>query len=144
MKNWMLVASKEHVLIGVRDGFAQACHGKASPLKRMSVGDNIIYYSPKHFFGQSTPCQEFTAIGQVIGQDVYSYDMGNGFVPYRRNIQYQPVQPVPIKPLISQLEFIKDKQRWGYPFRWGAFEIYQSDFELITDEMFKKDGDAKV
>lgn len=140
----MLVASKEHVLIGIRDGFAQACHGKASPLRRMSVGDNVIYYSPKHFFGQPVPCQEFTAIGRVVGQDMYPYDMGNGFVPYRRNIQYQEVHPVPIKPLISQLEFIKDKQRWGYPFRWGAFEICQSDFELIKHEMFKKDSDVKI
>jgi hypothetical protein len=32
MKNkyWITVASKDHVKIGVEEGFAQACHGKAN------------------------------------------------------------------------------------------------------------------
>jgi len=49
-KYWMLVASKNHVQLGIQSGIAQACHGKAHPLKRMSVGDGIIYYSPKQEF----------------------------------------------------------------------------------------------
>jgi hypothetical protein len=36
---WMIVASKDHVEVGVKQGFAQACHGKVSPLKRMQPGD---------------------------------------------------------------------------------------------------------
>ena len=86
MRYWVLVASKEHVLQAVASGFAQACHGKSQPLSRMNVGDQIIYYSPKCYFNRSEPCQEFTAFGEVVGQEVYQFDMGNGFVPYRRDI----------------------------------------------------------
>jgi len=134
-KYWMLVASKNHVLHGVNEGIAQACHGKAYPLKRMNVGDGIIYYSPKLEFEKNAPCQEFTAIGFVSGTEVYSHNMGNGFIPYRRNIQYLKSNSIQIKPLIEKLEFITDKKQWGYKFRYGAFEIPKVDFELISNEM---------
>lgn len=132
---WMLVASKNHVLCGVKEGIAQACHGKAQPLKRMSMGDGIIYYSPKLEFEKNIPCQEFTAIGLVSGEEVYAHDMGNGFIPYRRNIQYVDANPVQIKPLIEKLQFVTDKKQWGYKFRFGAFEISEIDFKLIAKEM---------
>ncbi len=41
----------------------------------------------------------------------------------------------PIRPLIDGLSFIKDKQRWGYVFRLGLFEIPHRDFELIKRAM---------
>ena len=57
MRYWIGVASKEHVKKGVAEGFCELCHGKAQPLKRMNVGDWIIYYSPKEIFQKKTPCQ---------------------------------------------------------------------------------------
>ena len=134
-KYWMLVASKNHVLRGTKEGIAQACHGKAQPLKRMSVGDGVIYYSPKLEFEKTIPCQEFTAIGVVSGEEVYSYDMGNGFVPFRRDVEYFEATPVQIKPLIERLDFITDKKQWGYKFRFGAFGISELDFQMIAKEM---------
>jgi len=134
-KYWMLVASKNHVLRGVQEGFAQACHGKVHPLKRMNIGDGIIYYSPKLEFEKNIPCQEFAAIGYVTGNEVYSFDMGNGFVPSRRNIQYLNAQPVSIKSLVEKLHFTTDKKHWGYKFRFGAFEISKADFVYIATAM---------
>lgn len=134
-KYWMLVASKNHVQRGINEGIAQACHGKALPLKRMNVGDGIIYYSPKLEFEKNIPCQEFTAIGIVSGEEVYLYDMGNGFTPYRRNIKYLSAHPIQIKPLVEELKFITNKKQWGYKFRFGAFEIPDIDFQLIANAM---------
>jgi hypothetical protein len=134
-KYWILVASKNHVLRGVKEGIAQACHGKAYPLKRMNIGDGIIYYSPKLEFEKNIPCQEFTAVGFVIGKQVYAHDMGNGFIPYRRDIQYINTSPAEIKPLLEKLHFVTDKKQWGYKFRFGAFEISEADFKLIAKEM---------
>jgi hypothetical protein len=135
VKYWILVASKNHVLRGIQEHIAQACHGKAYPLKRMSIGDGIIYYSPKLEFEKNIPCQEFTAIGYVSGEETYLHDMGNGFIPYRRNIKYLESSPTQIRPLIEKLQFIDDKKQWGYKFRFGAFEISEIDFELIAHEM---------
>ncbi len=135
---WIGVASKDHVLSGVAGGFCQLCHGKASPLKRMAVNDWIIYYSPKELFEASTHCQKFTAIGQVVGAEVYPFEMFPGFIPYRRDIRFVDSRVVAIRPLIDQLSFIRDKIKWGYAFRFGHIEIPRTDFELIATKMLGK------
>ncbi|MCA3149217.1 MAG: EVE domain-containing protein [Burkholderiales bacterium] len=135
MRYWIGVASKEHVARGVVGGFCQLCHGKAQPLKRMSAGDWIIYYSPKEQFEKATPCQKFTAIGKVVGSVVYPVEMGPGFVPYRRDIHFLEASDIPIRPLLEQLSFIKDKSKWGYAFRFGHLEIPKPDFERIAIKM---------
>lgn len=132
---WIGVASREHVRLGVAGGFSQLCHGKAHPLKRMAVGDWLIYYSPKERFEANAPCQKFTAIGKVVGHEVYPFEMFPGFVPYRRNIDFLEADDAPIRSLIDQLSFIKDKNRWGYAFRFGHLEIQRADFEIISTGM---------
>ncbi len=135
MRYWIGVASKEHVARGVEGGFCQLCHGKAQPLKRMGLGDWIIYYSPKETFGGNEACQQFTAIGRVIGEAVYPFEMAPGFIPFRRDIEFLPAQAVNIRPLINQLNFIQNKNLWGYGFRFGHIEILREDFELIAQQM---------
>jgi hypothetical protein len=132
---WIGVASKEHVNIGVAGGFSQLCRGKAQPLKRMAVGDWLIYYSPKERFEESAPCQKFTAIGKVSGDKIYPFEMFPGFVPYRRDVNFLPADDAPIRSLLEQLSFIKNKSRWGYAFRFGHLEIPKSDFEMIATSM---------
>lgn len=135
MQYWIGVASKEHVKRGEQGGFCQLCHGKAYPLKRMAVGDWLIYYSSKEKFNEKQACQQFTAIGRVAGEGVYEFDMGNGFTPHRRDIQFLACEAINIHPLIGDLSFIPDKKRWGYPFHYGHLEINQQDFERIAKAM---------
>ena len=135
---WIDVASREHVRLGVAGGFSQLCHGKAQPLKRMAVGDWLIYYSPKERFEATAPCQKFTAIGKVVGESIYPFEMFPGFTPYRRNINFLEATDAPICPLLDQLSFIKDKSRWGYAFRFGHLEIQKTDFEIISASMLER------
>jgi len=107
---WVVVASKDHVQKGVKAGFMQACHGNASPLKRLRVNDWVLDYSPKLKFGGEEKCQAFTGIGRVVGESVYAYDMGHGFVPFRRNVHFFNCRKVSILPFISNVDFIKNKR----------------------------------
>ncbi|MDF7673364.1 EVE domain-containing protein [Acetobacteraceae bacterium ESL0709] len=132
---WIGVVSRQHVLRGIAGGFAQVCHGKSSPLKRMQIGDKLVYYSPTESLNSKTPCKRFTALGTVIGEKVYQYDMGNGFIPYRRNIAYTLAQEASINPLLENLDFITNKRYWGYPFKRGCFEISKEDFAKIASAM---------
>lgn len=120
---------------GICGGFAQLCHGKEAPLKKMNTGDWIIYYSSKESIQETTPYQKFTAIGKVIDDDVFQFDMGNDFIPFRRNINFISCRETSIHPLIPHLTFIKNKKRWGYPFRFGHLEINEKDFKLISEKM---------
>jgi len=139
MRYWIGVASKDHVARGVEGGFCQLCHGKTQPLNRMGLGDWIIYYSPKDTFNGTELCQQFTAIGRVIGDAVYQVQMTPGFVHFRRDIDFLPSQAINIRPLINQLKFIQRKDRWGYAFRFGHIEISKDDFDVIASRMLDSD-----
>ena len=132
---WIAVASKDHVANGITQGIAQANHGKRSPMKRLSRGDKIIYYSSKKTFGKPEPYQMFTAIGEVIDDELHVGVMSGDFQPMRRNIRYFKAHDTPIAPLIDSLTFIKDKAKWGYIFRFGFFEITKQDYETIYKNM---------
>lgn len=132
---WIAVASHEHVKKGVKGGFAQVCHGKIGTLKSMSEGDWVIYYSPTFSFGGQDICRCFTAIGIVEKGQPYTFAMSEDFFPWRRNVSFLSAKETPIQPLIENLSFVKNKKKWGFPFRRGSFEISQKDFELIAKNM---------
>lgn len=140
---WIIVASKDHVKAGLAQGIAQACHGKASPLKRMRKNDFIIFYSGKQTLGKPEMCQEFTAIGTVVNDEVYEFRVSEDFCPSRRNISFLPSRDVSILPLIHELHFIPNKKSWGYAFRFGFFEIGRPDFEFISSQMLPQEDGPK-
>ena len=132
---WVGVASRDHVRVGMAGGFAQLGHGKKAPLARMASGDWLVYYSPRTRRDAGEPYQRFTAIGQIGPGEIYQHRMREGFVPYRRDVQFLPAREAPIGPLLPRLGFTKDGRRWGYVFRRGHFEIDESDFRLIAAAM---------
>ncbi len=120
---------------GIKEKFVQVCHGKPGPLKRMKAGDFFIFYSPKETMNGNIPCQKFIGIGKVVSGEVYQYDMGNGFIPYRIDVDFLSDQEVSIIPLIQKLEFIEDKKYWGFKFRFGHLQISETDFIKIAQAM---------
>ncbi len=139
-KYWIAVISKEHAMCGVNGNFIQVCHGKQAPLKRMKNNDWIIVYSPKLKMEETKKLQSFTAIGQVNDEDVYQFKMTENFEPFRRNINFHKCKEISILPLIENLEFIKNKKSWGFPFRSGFFEIKEDDFNLIMSKMLSNEN----
>jgi hypothetical protein len=57
------------------------------------------------------------------------------FIPWRRKVVFLSVQEIAIEPLLDKLTFIKNKERWGFPFRRGLFEISSEDFSAIATAM---------
>lgn len=134
-KYWLVVVSKDHIETGKKLGIVQANHGKAAPMKRMKPGDLIVFYSPKLYFQGKEPLKKFTATARVKEGEVYQGDMGGGFTPYRRDVEFLPCEETDILPLIPKLTFIRNKQSWGFVFRFGFFEIPKVDFEIISRKM---------
>ena len=50
-------------------------------------------------------------------------------------MEFLPSTATPIRPLLDQLEFIVDPQRWGYKFRFGLFSVSDHDMALIARAM---------
>ncbi len=137
-KYWMASISGEHAQLAVAGGFIQVCHGKQAPLKRMQEGDGLIIYSSREKMGTGAALQMFTAVGMVASGAEYQVQMSSSFLHYRRNVDFLPATPAAIRPMLDELEFITDKQHWGYLFRFGFFEIGKKDFDLICSKMISR------
>ena len=135
MKYWINVVSIDHVERGMDGGFTQANHGKSWALKKMSRGDRIVFYSPKTAFKNGEPLQAFTALCTVIDDEPYRAEVSLSFKPWRRNVKFDTAHEAAIKPLLAELECIKNKINWGYTFRFGVIEINEHDFLLIKRAM---------
>jgi EVE domain len=140
-KNWIAVASRDHARRGrdeMTPGFMQVCHGKLAPIKRVLPGDLVAYYAPTVTMGgkdsTDNKCQFFISFGIVEPGDPYAFDMG-GFIPYRRNVRYLKAVEKPIAPLLDAFEFVENRNRWGYKFRFGLFSISDHDMALIAKAM---------
>ncbi|MDE2115076.1 MAG: EVE domain-containing protein [Hyphomicrobiales bacterium] len=134
-KNWLAVASAEHVRKGRELGFMQVCHGKLGPLRRVHPGDGVGYYSPTVSFQGKDKLQSFTAVGIVKQGQPYEVDWGGGFRPHRRDVDWWPALEASILPLLNLLEFTAAGSSWGYQLRFGLFPISDHDFKLIAETM---------
>lgn len=140
-RNWLAVASAEHVEIGRNQGFMQVSHGKATPLRRVQPGDRIVYYSPNRIYSPSHASrgkdrlQAFTAIGTVKPGKPFQADMGFGFKPFRREVAWHEAEPMPLALLKDKLAFTQE-ENWGYRLRQGVIEISDDDMALIAEAMF--------
>ena len=134
-RNWIGVASAEHVRIGRAGGFMQLCHGKAAPMRRVLPGDRIAYYAPTVVFRGKEKCQSFVSLGLVREGQPYQFDMGEGFRPFRRDVDWLTADETPIQPLLGMLDFTRDRANWGYQLRFGLFAISDHDIELIAQAM---------
>jgi predicted RNA-binding protein len=128
---WIVVASRDHAAHGVENSIIQANHGKRAALDRMKPGDEIAIYSPKEAFGKPGRLQAFTALGKVADGDVWQADMGGGFKPFRRKVEYAPVKDAPLQPLLERLKFIRNKKSYGAVFRFGIIKVPEDDFLVI-------------
>ena len=114
----------------------QVCHDKQAPLRRLRPGDRVAYYAPRQSLRGGAPCQCFVSIGTVLFGEPYAFDMGAGFVPFRRNVRYLAhAHEAPIEPLLDSFEFVESRQRWGYRFRFGLFKVSEHDMGLIAHAM---------
>jgi hypothetical protein len=137
-RNWIAVACADHAR-RERDagppGFMQVCHGKRAPLARVAGGDRVVYYAPATAMRGRDRLQSFVSIGIVQEGAPYPFDMGGGFVPWRRDVRYMRAQDAPIAPLLTQLDFVDDPAHWGYKFRFGLFSIGDADMRRIARAM---------
>jgi len=137
-RNWIAVACAQHARRGCATpgaGYMQVCHGKVAPLQRIRPGDRVAYYAPTVTMDGKDRLQAFVAIGIVLPGAPYSFDLGGGFVPSRRDVADVTAREAAITPLLDDFEFVDDRQRWGSKFRFGLFAISDHDMRLIAQAM---------
>ena len=132
---WIVVASAAHVRLGRAQGFMQVGHGKGPPLRRIHPGDRVAYYSPTVTLGGKDRLQAFTAVGTVRAGVPYQADMGGGFVPWRRDVDWAAGHETPIAPLLERLSFSAGRTHWGAALRFGLLKVTPADMDLVARAM---------
>jgi hypothetical protein len=140
VKYWINVITRDHVLAGMAGGFTQANHGAATNLQMMRAGDIVFFYSPGTLFRAGEILQAFTAVARVADGEPYQVALSARMKPWRRQVMSLPCEEAAIKPLIPDLDFIRDKAHWGLSLRSGLFEIGEDDAQRIAAAM-KVDAD---
>lgn len=136
MAAWLGVVSRDHVRRGVELGIAQLGHGKRSGLARLKAGDWLVYYSPRQSLSGNEPVKAFTAIGQVVDDELWQADEGD-FTPWRRAVAYDKTAvDVPVGDLQGVLE-LTSTSSWGHQLRRGLLPLTDSDFNTIRQAMVR-------
>jgi hypothetical protein len=99
----------------------------------MKHGDWIVYYSPAVEMGGAR-LRSFTALGEICDAEVFRFDMGGGFVPFRRRVRYAPAREVLLDTLKHELELCA-RPNWGIALRRGLLPLSDNDFRLIAEAM---------
>ncbi len=132
---WIGVIHRKQAMAAKAAGFIALSHGKEAAVKKLSPGDQIIFYAPKSDF-ESNAVQAFIAMLTVTGETVRQRDLpGTDFRPFTRDATYHDVQEIPVRPLLDHLSFVKSPTHWGMAFRRSHFEISEGDFNTITQGM---------
>ncbi len=132
---WINTVTLDHVEAAAAGGFTQANHGAGARLRQPNRGDEMIFYSPRRTLWGKDPVRQFTAWATIRGDDPYQAFVSEDFQPWRLAAEFHPTTPVDAKPLVAELSFIPDPQRWGLPFRRGLFPIPHHDFTAILTRM---------
>jgi hypothetical protein len=108
----------------------------ASFQKVYAAGDRfLIYAGGEGNFHAAAECagpvEMFVPGSERISPELPGLD---GF--FGRVLRLQRVvrfrEPVPIRPLLDQLTFIKERRNWGVHFRRSAIRISERDFQLVV------------
>jgi hypothetical protein len=135
MKYWISVLSNDQVQAGVAGGFIQAAQNQARPIQALTKGDVIFFYAPGTLFRGGKILQAFTAIARVADDEADPMEMLAGARTWRRRATALVSDETPIAPLISLLDFIRDKAAWEMSLRRGMFEIGTDDARRIAEAM---------
>jgi len=134
MSAWLGVVSRDHVRRGVRLGIAQIGHGKRSGLAKMQRGDCLVYYSPRASLSGNEQVKAFTAIGEIVDDEIWQADEGE-FKPWRRAVAYdEDTVDVAVDDLKDRLE-LTSTPSWGYQLRRGLVPLSDRDREVIRAAM---------
>jgi hypothetical protein len=133
--DWIGVADKEQVFVGVKGRLAQLAHGRKIPLRGLNEADWLIHHSPRSPANGEEGCQCFTDIDRIARQAVDQVNSGAGFFRNRPEVDLELCGEASILPSTGAFSLIENRKSWQSAFRLRHLEISEEDFELLAEEM---------
>ena len=127
---WVNIVALEHVEKSVAEGYVQAAKGEGI----FASGDYVVFYSPRTHFRNGKSLQEFTAMG-IVGPAIADGDKPKGVSAPCFTMEFFSSRRAAIQPMVEELTFLPDKEKWELPYRRGAFSISKDDYSRIAEAM---------
>ncbi len=128
-ENWRIV--REKLLWGVSDRYRRR-------MEELHAGDLLVFYvRPKRLGGI------FKAVSEpfVDRRPVFSSEGFRAGEVFPHRVRLEPVlvppEPVPFEPLVPELGFIKNKQKWTGHLRGAMRPIPEEDYEVLRAALEK-------
>lgn len=132
---WIVVLAADQVERAREGGYAELNGGRVGFLERMRKGDGLVFYSPRSAAPKGELVQKFTAIGEIEDATLARVALTDGSAAFRVTARYRDSHATPIKPLLEELSFVRNRQHWGAAFRFGGLRVAAPDFERIATAM---------
>jgi len=132
LENWRVV--RERNLWGVANRYRNT-------LQKVCVGDHVLIYSMQSIQNKEIIPSAVQAEYQVVSEfyedvsPVFITPAGMGEERFPIRIRLKAIKifkdPIPMKPLVPNLIFIKNKQMWSGSIRTAIREIPETDYHTI-------------
>jgi predicted RNA-binding protein len=145
MKYWLYITNSDNWKVTKEKKILGASKRHRNALSRMKIGDKCLIYvvggwsggeiSPPKIVGAYNVASEvFRDSTKIFKEGTYGRTEIFDF-----RLKLEPLNvykdPIDFKPLVPQLDFIKNKQRWSLHIRGRAVvEIPEEDYNLITSK----------
>ncbi len=140
MNCWICVTNRANFEVVKREGVWGVADRYKNVIEQVEPGDTLLFYLMQER-GERGEVLE-TAIGGAFQATSRAFrDASRVFrgdlYPHRVRVKplVVPERPVPFKPLVPRLSFIKNKQKWSGHFRRAMVRIPGEDCALIVETL---------
>jgi predicted RNA-binding protein len=145
MNHWLYITNSDNWKVTKETNILGASTRYRNALSRMQIGDKcLVYVIGGRSDGEKTLARivgEYRVASKTFHDSTKIFKAPT-YTPaeiFNARIKLKPLnifkKPIAFKPLVSQLAFIKNKQRWSLHIRGRAVvEIPKDDYSLITSK----------
>ena len=125
------VAHRRQVRLAAEGGFVAFSNGRESAVRRLDPGDHVVCYVPRTDM-EGAPVQAFVAHATVT--EPYRRSFTGDYEPWVRDVRFDEVPEVPVRPLLDRLSFTRGRTSWGLAFHKGRFRLPPEDYAVLAAE----------
>jgi predicted RNA-binding protein len=142
MARWLCISTRENDKITRQRNIWGVSKRFSNTISQVKIGDTVLMYTMQEISTKEILPSAITAEYEVVSnvfEDEKSLfktppNMGNEIFPLR--IKLKPVkifkEPIPFKPLISSLSFIKNKKMYSGSIRTAMRIVPEGDYQKIV------------
>lgn len=138
---WLCISTRANNKITQQENIWGVAHQYEKTILKVKMGDILLMYTMRKLVNNEIMPSAVNGVYEVIS-DVYEdatslfeTPKGMGEEKFPLRVKVKPVkifkEPIPFKPLVPRMSFIKNKKMWSGSIRRAMMMISEEDYQLI-------------